>query len=405
MSFNYTDEQPSSQPRRRYISMTSDLDLNEHLRSEATKSPIKMNLASTSKLGPLLVTGGCGFLGYHLVKRLVEVDSESQIIVIDLSTNRNRVEEGKIEYIEGDISDEHRLQEIFHQWQPKTVFHTASPTPLRSSVELYERSTLRATQSLLRLSAEVGVQAFVFTASVAVLDDYRSAKIHGDDSMPLCDDSSAQSYAIYKARAEALVLQANSKSMKTASIRPSAIFGEMDEFSTLRFLTWAKGRGMRFQFGNGKNLRDFVHAANVADAHVLAAQKLLDELTNGTNEMMQVSGQSFIITNDQAMPFWEFIRKLGAAAGYSTGTVWSIPVSVVLGFVMMTEWYTYVVSFGRRRSFLERVNVLGSTWERTYSMKKAKDRLGFVPMVSLEEGIERSAKWFVSLQEAEQKKE
>lgn len=364
-----------------------------------------MKLSSPPKLGPILVTGGCGFLGYHLVKRLVEVEPESQVIVVDLQTSRNRVE-GKIEYIDGDISDKQGLRNVLTQWKPQTIFHVASPTPLRSDIELYERSTLDATQSLLQLSAEIGsVQAFVFTASVAVLDDYKSQTIHGDDSMPLCDDSSAEIYAIFKARAETLVLQANSKSLKTASIRPAAIFGENDEFATLRFLTWAKGGGTRFQFGNGKNMRDFVHVANVADAHVLAAQKLLDEFANGTDENLQVSGEGFIITNDQEMPFWEFVRTLGAAAGYPTKTVWSIPVCVVLSLVLITEWYAHIVSFGRKKSFLDRTNVLGTTWERTYSMEKAKERLGFVPRVSLEEGIDRSAKWFVALQESELKKE
>lgn len=241
------------------------------------------------------------------------------------------------------------------------------------------------------------MKAFVYTSSASVLHDSWSDKTDIDETMPLLYlPVQIEVYSHTKALADQLVLDTNSDAkggMRTVSIRPSGIFGEGDATAQAFVDTAAAGK-FKFQMGNGKNLFDWTFNYNVVHAHFLAAQALLKSHVQQPSNDMRVAGEGFIITNDEHMPFWDFARALGDAAGYPTRIedVMSIPKFVALPMAVIAEWVTWITSFGRKKSGLNRVGIRFSCMTRTYRIDKAKRVLGYKPLVSMREAIQRSGK-------------
>lgn len=183
--------------------------------------------------------------------------------------------------------------------------------------------------------------------------------------------------------------------MLTATIRPSGIFGERDE-TAKRFADNAAAGRLKLQIGNGKNLFDWTFNENVIHAHVLAAQGLLRSFEAQPPPDMRVDGQGFLITNDEHMPWWEFARGIGDAAGYPTNRdqVWSLPRGLLLAAAIAVEWLIWAKSFGRQTSQMGSLAVRYSTMTRTYNIAKAKRVLGYKPVVSLSEGVRRAGASF-----------
>lgn len=186
--------------------------------------------------------------------------------------------------------------------------------------------------------------------------------------------------------------------MLTTCIRPSGIFGECDGTSKAFVESAVKGK-LRWQVGDGENLFDWTFNENVTHAHFLAARELLKVYgekgrpVSGDDDM-RVAGQGFIITNDEHISFWKFARRIGNAAGYVTREedVRSMPKVVGIAMAVVAEWVTWILSFGRSRSRMNRVGIKFSCMTRTFRIDKAKRVLGYRPLVSLSEGIERSGR-------------
>jgi sterol-4alpha-carboxylate 3-dehydrogenase (decarboxylating) len=245
----------------------------------------------------------------------------------------------------------------------------------------------------------LGTKAFVYTSSASVIHDSVSDLIEGDETLPLLYlPVQKEVYSHTKALADQLVLDANSTTkggMMTTSIRPSGIFGENDATAKAMVDNAAAGK-LKFQVGNGKNLFDFTYNENVVYAHILAAQALLRSHVEPPSADMRVAGEGFLITNDEHIPFWEFARAVGEAAGHPTKREDIRVIPKIIGLLMaaIAEWLVWIASFGRRKSRMNRVAIRYSSMTRTYRIDKAKKVLGYKPRVTLREGIQRSGKSF-----------
>lgn len=350
-------------------------------------------------LGSVIVVGGCGFLGHQIVSQLLETTTE--VSVLDVRTDRNRLP--SVTYHEGDISSVKDVLSVFEYVRPAVVIHTASPSIFTQSMSFFMRINVDGTRNLLECAERVGVKAFVYTSSASVLHNTVSDLINVDESAPvLYMPDQKEAYNHTKALAEDLVLAANRKNdsnMLTVSLRPSGLFGEGDPTAVKTMVDAAAAGKYKYQIGDGKNLIDWTYAGNAAHAHILAAKALLRAYASPARpDSERVDGEAFLLTNDEPIPFWEFVRGLGAAAGYPTNPqqIQEIPVALALMIAITLEWLVWFASLGRRQTTKLSLGMRFGCMTRTSCIDKAKTRLGYKPLVNMQEGIKRAGGSFAT---------
>jgi len=354
----------------------------------------------------VLVIGGCGFLGHHIVSQLLE-PSTAGVSVLDLRTTHNRLP--RASYYDADITSAAAVREVLEKVKPQIIIHTASPATVsdgssaaqkKNAKSMYHKVNVEGTRNLIDRAAEVGcVKAFIYTSSASVIHDTISDLINADERWPVLHPPVQRDYyATTKAQAEELILAANRKygEMLTCALRPAGIFGEGDIQITPNMLkAYEKGQ-TKFQLGGNENLFDFSYVGNVAYAHVLAAVALMDTHTLGTQPLdyERVDGEAFFITNGQPLYFWDFARMLWSAAGDTTTPeqVWIISKGMGLPLATCIEWGFWLA--GGWTPNLTRQKVQYSCMTRYYSIDKAKRRLGYKPRWGMEEAVERTVRWF-----------
>lgn len=355
-----------------------------------------------SELGLVLVVGGCGFLGHHIVALLAESQS-LPVSVFDLDTARNRV--ARVSYYEGDITSQSEVQAILRQIKPRTIIHTASPNPVfeipnfAERKALYEKVNITGTRNLVEAAGELGcVEAFVYTSSASVVHDSINDLFDAEENLPVLQTpQQTEIYSHTKGVAEQLVLKTNRKhgTMLTTAIRPTSMFGEGDAGWIPNLLDLYLTGKTNVQLGDNAAWVDLAYVGNVAYAHILAA-KALYQMQKHTPDNKRVDGEAFFVTNDEPYHFWGFARAVWTAAGDQSDpkNVWIIPKSIGLIMATLAEWMFWLMFWGTKEPKLTRRKVKYTCMNRTFCINKAKSRLGYRPRMSMEEGIKKSVAWF-----------
>lgn len=349
-------------------------------------------------LGSVVVIGGCGFLGHHIVNQLVE-SYDAQVTVFDLKTDRNQ--NPAATYHDIDITSQGVVQTAFAKTRPNIVIHTASPAFVGDegkNKELYRRVNVDGTRNLVECAGEVGVKAFIYTSSASVLHDSIHDLVNADERWPvLRAPQQKEYYSETKGIAEQIVLDANRKygDMLTVSVRPAVMFGEGDVQVVPGLLKAYYGGQTKFQLGDNDNLYDFTYVGNVAYAHILAAIALMNTHSLKTRPLdhENVDGEAFNITNGSPLYFWDFARLVWKAAGDQTQPcqVWVIPRDFGLKVAYSMEWL-YWLAGGRKPNLSWKVFNY-STMTRYFNIDKARIRLGYRPQFDMEEGVFRTVRW------------
>lgn len=363
------------------------------------------NVKASQIPSSVLVVGGCGFLGRHIVSQLLE-PSTSKISVLDLRTTNNRLSGAS--YYDADITSPASIRSVLEKVKPQIIIHTASPTAMqdnasaaekRGAKALYHKVNVEGSRILVEQAGQIGcVKAFVYTSSASVVHDGYSDLINVDERWPILRaPRQKDAYSESKGIAEELVLAANRKygNMLTVALRPAGIFGEGDMQMIPNMLKAYEKRQTRFQLGGNENLFDFTYVGNVAYAHILAAVALMDThaLTIQPLDYERVDGEAFFITNAQPVYFWDFARMVWKAAGDKTTTeqIWTIDKGLGLPLATIIEWLFW---FMGRTPNLNRKKVQFSCMTRFYNVDKAKKLFGYGPRWDMEEAIVRTVKWF-----------
>jgi sterol-4alpha-carboxylate 3-dehydrogenase (decarboxylating) len=201
----------------------------------------------------------------------------------------------------------------------------------------------------------------------------------------------------WQAVAEFAVLSSNRtpSSFLTCAIRPAGIIGEGDVQTLPGMLTASRKGQSRFQLGPNDNLFDFTYVKNIAHAHLLAAVGLLTTATLSITPLdtERIDGEAFFITNDSPVYFWDFARCVfregGDKVAVDPSKIWVLSTGFALAIATIAEFVLGI--FGKTPN-LDRVKVRYSAMTRYYNISKAKQRLGYFPIISLEDGIKRGVK-------------
>lgn len=358
--------------------------------------------STSSDLSPVIITGGCGFVGSHLAEGLLAENPNCQIHVIDLNTARNQVP--GVHYHTCDITSSTDVESVFVETKPQTVFHVASPDPLVLNPARFRSVNVNGAKNLLRAAKQIkSVKAFVYTSTSSAIHDNVSELVDADESLPVLQyPAQKRVYTQTKVEAEDEILAANRQdgdsSMLTVSIRPATAFGARDFGFMGKVIAQARAGKANAQIGPGKNYYDVTYISNLMDAHLLAAHALIDAHGKAAPPLeRQVDGQAFIITNDEPVLFWEFNRAVAASVGMPVKQedIKVIPYWVAMLAATVSEWSTWIFSFGKKQAPITREAVHLSTITRTLKCDKAKRILGYKPKVGVYQGLEECSKWFV----------
>jgi sterol-4alpha-carboxylate 3-dehydrogenase (decarboxylating) len=150
-------------------------------------------MASTRRkqLGNVLVIGGCGFLGHHIVN-LLHDSYDCKISVLDLYTTRNR--HPNSDYYDGDITSLDSLVPIFNKTKPDVVIHTASPTLVGGTKAMYYKVNVEGTKCVVEACKQTGVKALVYTSSASVISDTVTDLINADERWPIIPPQAQTEY-------------------------------------------------------------------------------------------------------------------------------------------------------------------------------------------------------------------
>jgi sterol-4alpha-carboxylate 3-dehydrogenase (decarboxylating) len=348
--------------------------------------------------GPVLVVGGCGFLGYHIVNEVSEqVAGNPDIVVIDLNIERNQ--HASASYYSVDITQRGQVTKIFEHVRPQVVFHTVSSHPFLSSPSLMEKVNVVGTQNLVDAANAVGtVRAFVYTSSSSVVHNHRQPLVQATEDLPvLFSPDQPAFYSHTKALAETIVLSANrERAMLTGSIRPASLYGPRCKLMTKDLIGAVRKGRANFRFGTGVYLFDNAYVENCAYAQLLLARALVKATASPSLPAeTRVEGEAFVISNDEPMPFWDIQRLIADIAGVpiKDEDIRRIPVWLILTIAFLVEWTYWMVFLGRKEPKLKMWGVRLITMERTFSIDKAKKRLGYKPKFSNREGWEKAWEW------------
>ncbi|MCJ1370279.1 erg26, C-3 sterol dehydrogenase [Loxospora ochrophaea] len=367
--------------------------------SEASEESSK----SPKSLGSVLVVGGCGFVGHHIVQQLLESYS-AQVSVLDLRTNRNRF--SSVTYYDGDITSSSDVESVLQKAKPAVIIHTASPAfiaDVRASSAVFQKVNVEGTRNLVECAGKAGgVKAFIYTSSASIVQDSTTDLINADERWPaLRAPIQKDYYAETKAIAEGIVLAANRQrgSMLTTAIRPAGIFGEGDvQLMPPMIREYHKGT-TKFQVGDNNNLFDYTYVGNVAHAHILAAIALLNTHALAPTiplDHERVDGETFNITNDEPLYFWDFPRMMWYYMGDNSGvdSVWVLRRDLGLAIASVFEWIFWLMFWVKAKPTLTRRVIYLASMTRYFSVEKARRRLGYRPVVGMEEAVRRSMKAF-----------
>ena len=204
------------------------------------------------------------------------------------------------------------------------------------------------------------------------------------------------------------VLEANRtpSNFLTCAIRPAGIFGERDVQILPKMITALRKGQNKFQVGANNNLFDFTYVENVAHGHLLAVQALLashSRLPTIPLDHEKVDGEAFFITNGQPVYFWDFARAVWHAGGDTLPLkkVWHLDQDFAWAIGGALEWIFWIMG---KTPNLTRQQVRYSTMNKYHSIDKAKKRLGYEPVVDLDEGVRRGVGYILEQEKMESEK-
>ena len=326
-----------------------------------------------------LITGAGGFLGGAILRQWLAkghtARSYSRSTYPDLQALR-------VEQLQGDLADAEKLQHAIQGCE--IVFHVAAKAGVWGSHAEYVNINVLGTSNVITGCLAAGVRHLVYTSSPSVTFDGRDQECV-NESVPYPKKFLAN-YPWTKAMAEESVLKSNGKALNTVALRPHLIWGPGDNHLIPRLIERARLGKLRL-IRNGGKLVDTTYIENAAEAHILAAEKLI---TNG--QKAACAGKAYFISNGEPQTMDQIINGILHAAGLPPVTRSISPSLAYMAGATLECMYGLL---GRKNEppitrFVAR-QLSTAHW---FDLSAAKRDLGYVPKISIQDGLKKLAEHF-----------
>lgn len=315
-------------------------------------------------MNTILVTGGAGFIGSHLVDRLLAT-TEARIVVVDSFSDfyapaikranvSPHLENPRYQLIEADIRDFDRLRTIFAATTFDAMVHLAACTGVRPSLTQardYEQINVTGTLHLLELAREFGIKKFVFGSSSSVYGANPNAPFK-EEFLPL----PISPYAATKAAGEMLAYTYSYLyQIQTVCLRFFTVYGprQRPDLAIHKFAgLMTEGQPIPL-YGDGTTERDYTYVSDIVNGIVAALQ------------YEQTPFETINLGCSETVPLKRVVELLEASLGLKAN--------------------------------IDRLPMHPGDLERTHAdIRKAERLLGYAPTTTIETGINKFVDWFRS---------
>lgn len=318
----------------------------------------------------VLVTGATGFIGRHLIKRLIHEDHHIRALVLpeeDLSS----LELASMEIIRGDICDYQAVERAAAKCQ--LIFHLAAKTEAsRSSRKALEAVNVQGTANVARAALHVGARRLVFCSSGALYGRAIRNRAINEDTIPTPDSIYGQS----KFLAERILLSHHQyDGLPVVLARLSAVFGPGATSWLDLFQAIASGRFRLI--GAGHNHHHTADVSDVAEGLALCGS------------IKGIEGGTYLIAGSEPVQLLDLIQMIGEEIGLIESPR-KLPAGPFRLYEIASHHVYAVTSYRLPRA--DRIDLfLG---DRIFNLSRSRQELGYNPKVSTREAVHRTTEWF-----------
>ena len=313
----------------------------------------------------LAITGGAGFLGYHLANRLSE--KFDKILILDISPIDRSEYPKNTKFFNADVRDFKTLDKIFKNTD--FVIHAAAALPLWNKKDILE-TNIQGTKNVLEAARKNRVKRVVFISSTAVYGIPKKHPVFESDPL-----SGVGPYGESKIEAEKICKQYREKGMCVPIIRPKTFIGtgRLGVFQIL--YDWIKNGKKIPIIGNGKNRYQLLEVDDLVDAIYL----MLTLPEEKVNDVFNIGAKKFKTIKED-------LEELCKYAGTGSKTICipsfiAKPALELFWLLKISPLYKWVYGTMDKDSFV--------------SIEKAERQLGWKPRCSNAEALIRSYKWYI----------
>lgn len=319
----------------------------------------------------ILVTGGTGFSGKALVRRLLDLGHDVVALDNKEGVKTHELRDWGAEVVIGSVADEAVVERCMQGVE--MVFHLAAAfRELDVPNSYYDEINVGGTRKVADAALRHRVKKFIYCSTCGV---------HGNVEHPPADETApirpADYYQRTKYEAEPVVLDYHQRGMPSVILRPAAIYGPGDP-ERFGMIFRRVARGTFPMFGSGRTLYHPLYIDNFVDAMVLCMEP-------GKGE-----GETYLIADEEYLTIEELVRKVAAALGREV----RIPHYPILPLVVAGHVCEKVCKPLRIRPPIFPRRVDWFRQNRAFNINKAKRELGYRPAVPIEEGLRRTAEWY-----------